>query len=106
MSDLKKFLEDHFAMLKSADIDGLVADYADDAVMITSLGTSVGKQAVRDSFAAIPADMFADFEVTAEVVEGDTAYITWKTPTIPFGTDSFFFVDGKVKTQTVAFYFG
>jgi ketosteroid isomerase-like protein len=44
--------QDHMSALLGGDIHALMADYADDAVLMTMQGASVGKTAIQGYFAA------------------------------------------------------
>ena len=54
----------------------------------------------------IPAGTFDGFEVTATAVEGDVAVVTWRSASVPFGTDTFVLRDGRIAIQTVAMHLG
>ena len=47
----------HAEALIAGDLDGIVADYADDAVFITPAGVQRGKDGVRAAFTALLADL-------------------------------------------------
>lgn len=97
-------VEHHMEALLAGDIDEVMKDYADDAVLLTAgMGTAEGAEALHTSFSMIPREMFSGFEVTETIVSGDTAMITWKSDALSFGTDTFVLRDGKIVTQTVAF---
>lgn len=101
---IEQVLDDHMSGLVAGDVERAVADYADDAVMITAgMGTAEGIEAIRQAFSMIPPGMFAGFEETERVVVGETAMVTWKTDALAFGTDTFVVRDGKIVAQTVAF---
>jgi ketosteroid isomerase-like protein len=102
----KAILDHHNAMLDAGDVDGLMADYTDDAVFVSNLGGVVsGLDAIRGIFAATSGGI-AGLEPGVEHVDGDIAYITWTADGIPFGTDTFVIRDGKIAAQTVALHFG
>jgi ketosteroid isomerase-like protein len=46
----QEVFERHGAVLMAGDIDGIVEDYADDALLITSPGGLRGKDGVRQGF--------------------------------------------------------
>jgi ketosteroid isomerase-like protein len=97
-------LDHHMEALVAGDIDEVMKDYADDAVMITGgMGSAEGLDALRAVFSMIPTEMFAGFEVTETTIAGDAALVTWKADGLAFGADSFQFSDGKIITQTVVF---
>ncbi len=106
-TDVTKAILDHHAeMLDAGDVDGLMEDYAEDAVFISNLGGVVsGLDAIRGIFAATSGGV-AGFEAGVEHVDRDVGYVTWKAEGIPFGTDTFVIRDGKIAVQTVALHFG
>lgn len=100
-------LTHHLDTLTSGDVDGVMEDYADDAVMMMAgIGSLEGSDAIRAGMAGIPAEMFAGFEETARIVTDEIAYVTWKTDAIAMGTDTFVVKDGKITAQTVAMHTG
>ncbi|MEL7210721.1 MAG: nuclear transport factor 2 family protein [Actinomycetota bacterium] len=101
---VKSVLDHHMESLLAGDVDAVMEDYDDDAVLITAgMGTAEGAAAIRTSFEMIPAEMFDGFEITEEVISGEAAMITWKSNALSFGTDTFWIRDDKILTQTVAF---
>lgn len=98
----KEVLNRHMTTLLAGDVDGIVADYAPDAVIISAQRVVRGIDAVRAMFAAIPAGAMGGFEITHEVCEGEIAFIEWKSTHMKFGTDTFVVRGGKIVAQTVA----
>ena len=97
----------HLEALKAGDVEEILSDYAEDAVMVTNLGgVTSGVAALRSLFAALPPDSVADIEVVSEVYDGDVGVIVWTTKSVPFGTDSFVLRDGKIAVQTAAVHLG
>ena len=93
--------------LGAGNIDGVIADYADDAILVSNMGgVTKGVEALRAVFSHTPGDLFAGMEMTAEHFDGDIGYIAWKTASIPMGSDTFVVRDGKIVAQTVAMHFG
>ena len=102
MASTADILERHMAALAKGDVDALMADYADDAVMISGSDPLRGRDAIQGMFKAISANPPKIVE-DVRVIEGDFAYIVWHSDQMPFGTDSFVVRDGKIVCQTVAF---
>ena len=104
----KAIVERHMAALAEGDVDTLMADYADDAVMISNMGgVTKGADAIRAVFSNIPAGGFAGVEMTSEVYEDRVGYIVWKTSGIALGSDTFVTNDDdKIVAQTVVMHFG
>jgi ketosteroid isomerase-like protein len=100
----ESIVEHHLEALLAGDVDEVMKDYADDAVLITAgMGLAEGTEALRTAFSMIPTEMFSGFEVTEQVVSGDTAMVNWKSDALSFGTDTFVVRDGRIVAQTVAF---
>jgi ketosteroid isomerase-like protein len=102
-SDTEKVLNHHLETLQAKDLDGIMADYADDAVIITNVGGVVnGLDAIRGMFSAVE---LPGFESSLVHVEDDYAFIVWKSDGVAFGTDTFVVQDGKITLQTAAIQF-
>jgi uncharacterized protein (TIGR02246 family) len=95
-------LERHLQALAVGDVDALMADYADDAVVISGPNPIRGREAITQMFKAISANPPQIVE-EVHVVDGEVGYITWHSDHMPFGTDTFVVRDGKIVYQTVAF---
>ena len=98
----KTILDRHLQTLLAGDVDGIVADYAPDAIILSAQRVVKGLDGVRAMFSAIPAGAMSGFEITKEVIEGEVALIEWKNPHLAFGTDTFVVRNGKIVAQTVA----
>ena len=102
---VEQVFEHHLAALVSGDLNELLVDYADDAIMLTIDVSSDGKEAIRSFFEAqLPA--FANFQVTSSevAVEGDTLLTAWSgesdAVTVRNGVDTFIVRDGLIQRQT------
>ena len=104
----QQVFEDHVAAIESGDIAKIMADYADDAIMVLLDGASVGKEAIRAGFEQLlggfPNLNFGEAKIA---VEGDTLLTFWSaecdTATMPQGVDTFVIRDGKIQRQTAWF---
>jgi len=101
-------LKHHTEALAAGDLEAILEDYTDGSVFIQGADVMKGLDAIRGVFqAATSAGIFAQLEVTHQVIEGDCAYMVWSVPNvIPFGTDTFVVADGKIRLQTVALHTG
>jgi hypothetical protein len=98
----------HADVLIKGDIDGIVSDYADDAVFITPAGIRQGKDGVREGFeellAAVPN---ADWDVPVTLYVNDLLFIEWSArsagSSVSDGVDTFVFRDGLIRAQTVRY---
>ena len=98
----------HVQALGAGDLDEIVADYADDAVLITPAGTRRGKDGVRAGFTQLLADVpSADWSLPTQIYEGDLLFLEWTADSastrVDDGIDTFVFRDGLIRAQTVRY---
>jgi hypothetical protein len=100
----QEIFDHHAYALVAGDIDELVADYAEDSVVITPAGVTRGKDGVRAAFAELlPAD--AVFDVQSKTFDGDVLLLEWMLDSPAArteGVDTFVFGDGMIRVQTVS----
>lgn len=77
-------LDRHMAAFGKQDMEGVIADYAENAVMFTAGGAIRGHDALRQAFAG----MFAEwgkpgttFSLQQRIVDEDHAFIAWEAET-------------------------
>jgi ketosteroid isomerase-like protein len=104
----QEVFQHHAEVLIAGDIDGIVSDYADDAVFITPAGALHGKDGVRQGFEKLLADVpNADWDVPTQIFEGDVLFIEWSARSqstyVEDGIDTFVFADGLIRVQTVRY---
>ena len=109
MSTTESVLGHHLEMFGATDLDGIMEDYADDAVFISQDGVLRGTDEIREMYAELLPefdDESVEFELDEQIVEDDYAYITWhaKTPdnVYEFASDTFVVRDGEIVAQTLA----
>ncbi len=90
-------------------MDGILSDYADDAVLFTPDGPLIGVEAIKTLFVAMFAEFGkpgATFEMLRQTIEGDYAYIFWTAETADnvyeVASDTFVVRDGKIVAQSFA----
>jgi ketosteroid isomerase-like protein len=100
----------HLDAFYALDLQGVVVDYAPDAVMIVPNAVLRGVPEIQPFFQNLFAEFAkpgAKFDLREQVVEGDVAYIWWVAETADntyeLGTDTFFVREGKIAAQTFAF---
>ena len=106
----EKTLLHHWQAFGAGDVEAIIADYAEDAVLITPDGTLKGHTQIRSLFAQIFTSVFppdsTSLHLAKQVVEGDIAYILWSGSSAhyrtPLATDTFVMRDGKIAAQTFA----
>jgi ketosteroid isomerase-like protein len=103
MSSTKIVLDRHMKTFGSQDLEGVLADYATDAVMFTPQGPVKGIAALRSTFETLFTEWGkpgVTFELKQQTVDGNHAYIFWnaQTPDNAYeaGSDSFVVVNGKI----------
>ena len=106
----EKTLLHHWQAFGAGDIEAIMADYAEDAVLITRDGVVKGQAQIQSLFVQMFTNMFPPDEtslnLSKQVVEGEIAYILWSGSSpyynIPFATDTFVIRDRKIVAQTFA----
>ena len=98
----------HATALIAGDIDGIVEDYADDALFITPEGVLRGKDGVRKGFESLLGQLpDAALDVPNQIFEDDILFIEWTATSdkvrVRDGVDTFVFRDGLIQVQTVRF---
>jgi uncharacterized protein (TIGR02246 family) len=98
----------HAQALGAGDLDGIVADYADDAVFITPAGVKRGKAGIREAFTQLLADVpNAAWELKTQIYSGDVLFLEWAAVSsatkVEDGIDTFIFRDGLIRVQTVRY---
>lgn len=104
----QEVFQHHAEALMAGDLDGIVADYSDDAVFITPDGALYGKDGIRQAFTRLLSDLpSAEWDVPTTIFEGDVLFIEWKAVAektmAEDGIDTFVFRDGMIRVQTVRY---
>ncbi|OBF88508.1 polyketide cyclase [Mycobacterium sp. 852002-51163_SCH5372311] len=98
----------HGQALAAGDLDEIVADYADDSMVITSSGVARGKDDIRKVFVKLLDDLpNAAWDLKTQVLEGDVLFLEWSADSaanrVEDGVDTFVFRDGMIWAQTVRY---
>jgi hypothetical protein len=98
----------HGTALASGDLDEIVADYAEDSVLINPAGVARGKDAIREVFAALLVDLpDANWDLKTQHFGGDVLFLEWTADSavnrVDDGVDTFVFRDGMIRAQTVRY---
>jgi len=104
----RQVFDDHVGALARADLPALMADYADDAVLMAIDKVYVGKAEIEaffvGAFAAMPN---MKLEPTGLQVHGDAVLVSWTgdsdTVRFPTGNDTLIIRDDRIRLQTVCF---
>lgn len=97
----------HGASLGAEDLDEIISDYADDAIIISQDEVYRGKDGARAVFTQLLGEIpQADWELDTVFVD-DVLYLEWKANSadshIEDGIDTFIFDDGKIRVQTIRY---
>ena len=103
----QEVFQHHGEALGAEDLDGIVADYSDDAVLITKDGVKRGKEEIRQGFADMLAQIpQARWELKSTVYEGDHMLLHWAAESerarVDDGVDTFMFRDGQIVMQSLS----
>lgn len=98
----------HVQALGAGDLEGIVADYADDAVFISPAGIKRGQEGIRQAFTQLLADVpDAAWTLKTQLYEGDVLFLEWAADAgatrVDDGIDTFVFRDGQIRVQTVRY---
>ena len=98
-------LNQHVQALVSRDLDAIVADYTDDAVVFTPNGAFKGREQIRAFFTAaldmLTPEAMSNLTVIKQEIDGEFAYVIWSAlPVISFAGDTFCIRDGKLVLQS------
>ena len=105
----EEVLDHHVRVLAQGELEEVLKDYAEDAVLIQPDGIVRGHDELRAFFKnSIENCLPPDARQTVEIrrVCGQMAYIVWNAESrfcrIPFGTDTFVVQNGKIVMQSYA----
>jgi hypothetical protein len=98
----------HGQALAAADLDGIVADYTSDSVVISPPGVFHGKGGVREAFTKLLEDLpHAIWDLKNQVFADDVLLLEWAADSplnrVDDGVDTFVFRDGLIWAQTVRY---
>lgn len=94
----------HKEAFLSRNIEKIMEDYADDAVLFSPLGVLKGKEGVRifftEALKLVPPDVAGNMQYRKQDFEGEFGYIVYSSPGIPLGSDTFCIRKGKIVIQS------
>ena len=104
----------HVAAFTAGDVDAVLGDFADNAVVITPDGVFDGQERIRLLYQGLLAEFGTidngdspGIAVDALHVRRDTLFITWHAESMHhrfrFGTDTFIVDGDKIMRQSIAF---
>ena len=104
----QQVFQHHAEALGAEDLDGIVADYSDDAFFMTPGGVLRGKTGIRQAFTKLLSDVpKAKWNLKTQLYEKDILLLEWTADfaktRIDDGIDTFVFKDGFIRVQTVRY---
>jgi hypothetical protein len=98
----------HGTALAAGDLDEIVADYAEESVVISPSGIARGKRAIRGVFEALLADLpDAQWDLKTQLFDEDVLFLVWTADSarnrVDDGVDTFVFRDGMIRAQTLRY---
>ena len=98
----------HGQTLGGEDLEGIISDYSDDAILIVQGKVYRGKDGARQVFTELLSDVpHAAWELVTVFAE-DVLYLEWKATgggrKVEDGVDTFIFADGMIRVQTVVYH--
>lgn len=108
MSTTDSVLGHHLEMFGEGDLEGLMSDYADDAVLVTEDATLEGHDEIRAMYEELLpefSDPSVTFSLDEQTVVDDYAFIVWHAETpaneYEYATDTFVIRNGEIVAQTL-----
>ncbi|MBS9535775.1 nuclear transport factor 2 family protein [Mycobacterium sp. M1] len=104
----QQIFDHHLTALKDGDLDELVADYADDAVLITAAGVARGRDGIRAAFGQLSSAVsITALQTKTQIYDGDVLLLEWVLDTDAArvdGVDTFVFdsTTGLIRVQTIS----
>lgn len=99
----------HGSTLGAGDLEGILEDYSDDAVLIVQSQVFRGKDGAREVFTQLLQDVpDAEWGLSTVFAE-DVLYLEWSAEAkgvgrrVDDGIDTFVFRDGQIRVQTVRY---
>jgi len=109
MRNAEAIFDHHLEVFAAGDLDGILSDYAADAVMIYGDRTWYGVEGARAFFTMWLDDLLpagSAFDLIDKVATEDMVFISWHAESpryrFDFGTDTFVMRDDRIWRQTVA----
>lgn len=109
MPTTKEIVDQHLRSFGERDLNGVLADYAADAVLFIPGQPLKGRDAIKPFFQTLLAEFAkpgAMFSMRQQCFEGDYAYILWSAETADnsyeLATDTFVVQNGKIVAQSFA----
>ncbi len=109
MLSTEEVIDHHLQAFSEGDLQGILCDYAPDAILFTPDASLKGADAIRPLFEAMIAEFGkpgATFSLKQQSIHGEYAYILWTAETADnvyeLSTDTFVVRDGQIVAQSFA----
>jgi ketosteroid isomerase-like protein len=109
MNPTQAVLDNHLKSFGAGNLDGILSDYAANAIFFTPEGALKGPKEIKPLFERMLAEFGkpgASFSMKQMTVDGDYAYIIWAAETADnvyeLATDTFVVRNGKIVVQSFA----
>ena len=109
MLTTNEVVNQHLKCFYEKDLDGVLADYSQDAVLFVPGGPLRGTAVIKPFFQMLLSEFSkpgATFSMTQQYADGDYAYILWSAETADntyeAATDTFIVRNGKIVAQSFA----
>jgi len=109
MLTTKQVVDQHLKSFSEHDLDGVLADYAPDAILFVPGESLTGRDAMKAFFEGLIAEFAkpgATFAMKEQCFQGDYGYILWSAETADnsyeVATDTFVVQNGKIVAQSFA----
>jgi len=104
----EEIFQHHAEALGAEDLDGIVADYSDDAIFMAPAGVLKGKEGIRQAFTQLLSDVpKAKWDLKTQLYDRDILLLEWTADSaetkVDDGIDTFVFKDGFIRVQTVRY---
>jgi ketosteroid isomerase-like protein len=101
----QEVFDSHREAIETGNFEQLIADYAEDAVLVTLDGSFIGREAILTGFFQAMFSQAPDAKINFEkvAVERDVCLLQWSVDasnlTVPRGTAVFIIQDGLIQRQ-------
>jgi hypothetical protein len=109
MATTRDVIANHNRRFREGNVDGILEDFADSAIVFTPSGPLKGRSEIRKFFEDVVAEFGkpgASIERHTESFDGDYYYVTWSAETpdnsYELATDTFVVRDGRIVMQSFA----
>jgi hypothetical protein len=104
----QQIFQHHAEALGAEDLDGIDADYSEDAFFMSPAGILRGKSGIRQAFTKLLSDVpKAKWALKTQLYEQDVLLLEWAADSaatkVDDGIDTFVFKDGFIRVQTVRY---